>query len=236
MKPQHADTRPTRGGDAATPLPPSSRRTREDRFNTISHLVGLCLVPCISWVIIWFGYRQSWQNAFGVTFFTVGMLLMYLASFLYHLWRPGKGKRRLRVLDHIGIYIFIACSYTPICMEMVEDGQLVGGWVFFGVIWLLAIAGIVYKIFFFNTHPRLSLVLYVAMGWSALAVVRPLWEACTPLSLSFILAEGVSYTTGVYFFVRDGRRWYYHGVWHLFVIVGTMFHWAAVMAMTWPAV
>jgi hemolysin III len=205
-------------------------RSREEIFNTLTHFVGLCLVPCISWVIIWLGYAKSWQNAFGVTFFTVGMLLMYLASSMYHWWRPGKGKRILRQLDHIGIYVMIACSYTPICMELVEDGRQVGGWVFFGVIWLLVLVGIFYKVFFIDRYPKLSLALYVLMGWSVLFIVKPVWESCTPLALSFILAEGASYTTGVYFFAHDCRP-YYHGIWHIFVILGTLFHWAAVWMM-----
>lgn len=207
----------------------------EERFNSITHLVGLCLVPCISWVIIWFGYVKSWQHAFGVTFFTVGMLLMYLASFLYHWWLPeSKGKRVLRLLDHIGIYILIASSYTPIAMNVVDGDSPVAGWVFFGVIWLIALLGTFYKIFFWNTFPRLSLLLYVVMGWAIVFILPSVWDSCSVLSLSFILAEGIFYTSGVYFFVNDHKHRYYHGVWHIFVIVGTMFHWAAVMMMTWP--
>lgn len=224
--PKRTDLEPHVG----TPNKTETKRSREEVFNTMTHFVGLCLVPCISWVIIWLGYRKSWQNAFGVTFFTVGMMLMYLASSMYHWWRPGRGKRILRQLDHIGIYLMIACSYTPICMELVEDGRLVGGWVFFGVIWLLALLGTLYKVFFIDRWPKLSLAIYVLMGWSVLFVIKPVWESCTPLALSFILAEGVSYTTGVYFFAHD-RRPYFHGIWHIFVILGTLFHWAAVWMM-----
>jgi hemolysin III len=211
-----------------------TKRTKEEIFNTLTHFVGLCLVPCISWVLIWFGYTKSWQHAFGVTFFTVGMLLMYLASSMYHWWRPGRGKRILRQLDHIGIYVMIACSYTPICMELVEDKEVVGGWVFFGVIWLLALLGIFYKVFFIDRYPKLSLFLYVLMGWSVLFIAEPVWRACTPLTVALILAEGLSYTTGVYFFINDRRKKYYHGIWHIFVIIGTMLHWGAVLLMTWP--
>lgn len=211
------------------------KRSKEELFNTLTHFVGLCLVPCISWVIIWFGYAQSWQGAFGVTFFTVGMLLMYLASSLYHWWRPGShGKHVLRLLDHISIYILIASSYTPICMELVEDDMLVSGWVFFGIIWLLAILGIFYKIFFWNRYPQASLVIYLLMGWSVLFIADPVRQAITPGALAFIGAEGVAYTAGTYFFHHDRRNPWYHGIWHIFVILGTLFHWAAVMMMTWP--
>ena len=216
-----------------SPTPPH-RLSSEERFNTITHLVGLCLVPCISWVIIWFGYVKSWQHAFGVTFFTVGMLLMYLASFLYHLWRPeSKGKRVLRLLDHIGIYVLIASSYTPIAMNLVDGNDPVAGWVFFGVIWLIAVLGIFYKIFFWNKFPSLSLLLYIAMGWAIVFIASDVYQSCSALTLSFILAEGVCYTGGTYFFAVDHKR-FFHGIWHIFVMLGTLFHWAAVMTMTWP--
>ena len=216
-----------------SPIPPH-RLSSEERFNTITHLVGLCLVPCISWVIIWFGYVKSWQHAFGVTFFTVGMLLMYLASFLYHLWRPeSKGKRVLRLLDHIGIYVLIASSYTPIAMNLVDGNDPVAGWVFFGVIWLIAVLGIFYKIFFWNKFPSLSLLLYIAMGWAIVFIASDVYQSCSALTLSFILAEGICYTGGTYFFAADHKR-FFHGIWHIFVMLGTLFHWAAVMTMTWP--
>lgn len=210
-------------------------RSKEELFNTLTHFVGLCLVPFISGVIIWFGYTKNWENAFGVTFFSVGMLLMYLASSLYHWWRPNsRGKRILRKLDHISIYILIASSYTPICMALVEDDQYVSGWVSFGVIWLLAFAGIIYKIFYWERFPKLSLILYLLMGWSILFIMEPVRRYVTPESIIFILAEGIAYTVGTYFFIHDREHRYYHGIWHIFVILGTLLHWAAVMILAWP--
>jgi len=211
------------------------KRSPEELFNAITHLVGLCLVPCISWVLIWFGYAKNWQNALGVTFFTVGMLLMYLASSLYHWWKPDtRGKLILRKLDHISIYVLIASSYTPICMQLVEDNMLVEGWVSLGVIWFLALLGVFYKIFWWIQYPRLSLVLYLLLGWSILFIMEPVRNCITPLSLLFIAAEGIVYTFGVYFFASDQTHPYHHGIWHIFVILGTLCHWVAVFLMAWP--
>ncbi len=211
------------------------KHSTNELFNTLTHFVGLCLVPCISWVLIWFGYAKNWQNALGVTFFTVGMMLMYLASSLYHWWKPGtRGKLVLRKLDHISIYVLIASSYTPICMQLVEDGLLVTGWVSFGIIWFLALLGVFYKIFWWMKFPKVSLVLYLILGWSILFFIEPVRQCVTPLSLLFIAAEGWTYTFGVYFFVNDHKHRYYHGIWHIFVILGTLFHWAAVFVMSWP--
>lgn len=212
-----------------------SLRSKEEVFNALTHFIGLCMVPCISWVLIWFGYAKNWQNAFGVTFFTVGMLLMYLASSLYHWWKPQtRGKLILRKLDHISIYVLIASSYTPICMQLVEDKLLVEGWVSFGIIWTLAVLGIFYKIFWWIKYPKLSLILYIALGWAILFIIPPVRQCITPLSLFFIAAEGFIYTLGVYFFVNDATHRYYHGIWHIFVILGTLCHWAAVFVMSWP--
>ena len=210
-------------------------RTREELLNTLTHFVGLCLVPCISWVLIWFGYAKNWQNALGVTFFTVGMLMMYLVSSLYHWWKPGThGKLVLRKLDHISIYVLIASSYTPICMQLVEDGLLVDGWCSLGIIWFLAILGIFYKLFWWMQYPRLSLVLYLILGWAIVCIIPPVRECITTLSLIFIAAEGIIYTLGIYFFVHDRTHRYYHSIWHIFVILGTLCHWAAVFVMSWP--
>lgn len=211
------------------------KRSKEEIFNTLTHLVGLCLVPSISWVLIWFGYAKNWENAFGVTFFTVGMLLMYLASSLYHWWKPGtRGKLILRKLDHISIYVLIASSYTPICMQLVEENMLVEGWVSFGIIWFLAVLGILYKLFWWMKYPKMSLILYLILGWSILFFMQPVRECITPLSLIFITTEGLIYTFGVYFFAHDAEHKYFHGIWHIFVILGTLCHWVAVFLMAWP--
>lgn len=211
------------------PLSPTS-----ERFNTITHLVGLCLVPCIAWVIIWLGYSRNWEMAFGTTFFTVGMLMMYLVSFLYHWWRPGThGKRVLRILDHVSIYVLIASSYTPICMGLIEDDHFVAGWIAFGVIWFLALSGIFLKIFLFDRFAKTSLLIYLLLGWSILSFIPSVRECLSVEAISFILFEGISYTSGIYFFVkdRDPLHPYFHGIWHILVILGTLFHWAAVFVM-----
>lgn len=211
------------------------KRTTSELLNTLTHFVGLCLTACISWVIIWLGYTKNWEMAFGSTFFTVGLIMMYLVSSLYHWWVPGgTGKRVLRILDHISIYILIASSYTPICMALVEDHYLVSGWVSFGIIWALAITGIFFKIFLFERFSKVSVALYLLLGWSILSFFQPVRECVSLLAIFFVILEGIAYTSGVYFFMHDTepRHPYYHAVWHIFVILGTLFHWAAVFVLT----
>lgn len=161
----------------------------------------------------------------GVLFFIVGMFLMFLSSTIYH-WLPeGKARNILRKCDHISIYVMIACSYTPICIAVV-GGWL--GWTIFGILWAVVIAGTVYKILALGKYPRLSLALYLIMGWSGVFVVKPIFEQLSTTSIFFILAEGLLYTTGTYFFAKDTKR-HYHAVWHVFVLLGAISHWAAIL-------
>ncbi len=201
------------------------KRSREEVFNTLTHLAGVVFTLSAAWIVLRLGYRSSWQYAMGVTFFTCGMLVMYACSTLYHWWQPGKGKRVWRIFDHISIYVMIAASYTPICIGVV-GGAL--GWTVFGLLWGIVLVGAVYKATAINRWPRLSLLLYLVMGWSIVFIARPVYEHLPSSALCCILAEGVFYTGGTYFFAHDDRPWF-HGVWHLFVLLGSVSHWFAVL-------
>lgn len=201
------------------------KRSREEMFNTLTHLAGVVFTLAAAWVILKLGYESNWKNAFGVTFFTCGMLLMYAASTLYHWWMPGKGKARLRVLDHISIYVMIAASYTPICIGVV-GGVL--GWTMFGVLWGTAVGGAIYKITAINRYPRLSLLIYLIMGWAFIFMAEPVCTRIPTSALCAILAEGLFYTSGTYFFAHDSRP-FFHGVWHIFVLLGSVAHWLGIL-------
>ena len=185
-----------------------SKRTGEERFNTLTHLAGVVFTLVAAWFILRLGYSSGWKNAFGTTFFTCGMLLMYAASTLYHWWLPGKGKRLLRVLDHISIYVMIAASYTPVCIGVV-GGAI--GWTVFGILWGVALAGTVYKITAMGRWPRLSLLLYLIMGWTFVFIAEPVCTRISTPALISLFAEGLFYTSGTYFFAHDSRP-YYHGI------------------------
>ncbi len=201
------------------------RRSGEERFNTLTHLIGVVFTLAAAWFILKLGYGSNWKNAFGTTFFTCGMLLMYAASTLYHWAMPGKAKRRLRIFDHISIYVMIAASYTPICIGVV-GGAL--GWTVFGILWGVALGGAVYKLTAMDRYPRLSLFLYLLMGWSFIFMAEPVCSRLSTRALCAILAEGLFYTSGTWFFAHDSKP-YFHGVWHIFVLLGSVAHWLAIL-------
>lgn len=201
------------------------RRSAEERFNTLTHLAGVVFTLIAAWFILCLGYQAGWKNAFGTTFFTCGMLLMYAASTLYHWWMPGRGKHCLRVLDHISIYVMIAASYTPICIGVVGGAV---GWTVFGILWGVALGGAVYKIAALGRWPRLSLLLYLVMGWTFVFIAEPVCTRISTPALICLLFEGLFYTSGTYFFAHDSRR-FYHGIWHIFVLLGSVSHWLAIL-------
>ncbi len=194
--------------------------------NTWTHLAGAIFALSSIW-LVWLAADVSWQMAFGVICFIVGMFFMFLSSTAYHWVREGKVKDVLRKFDHISIYVMIACSYTPILIGVV-GGWL--GWTVFAFQWLVVIGGIFYKIYAIGRWPRLSLAIYLIMGWSIVLIAEPVIKALKPATLWLLLAEGIAYTAGTYFFAHDERP-HYHAIWHVFVLLGALAHWGAVLTL-----
>ena len=157
--------------------------SKEELGNTWTHLIGVIFALSSIWMV-WPAINTSWQMAFGVFFFIVGMFLMFLSSTIYHWVRPGVAKNILRKCDHISIYVMIACSYTPICVGVI-GGWL--GWLVFGFLWAVALIGSIAKIVAIGKHPRLSLAMYLVMGWSVLIIFPKVMEKLSPLSLTFLI-------------------------------------------------
>lgn len=179
------------------------------------------------WILIVLAMPKSWEWMMGVWFMGIGTLLMYAFSTSYHWTHQGKAKRVMRILDHIGIYIMIASSYTPICIAVVGGWV---GWTVFGILWGIVVAGTFYKIAALGRYPRLSLSLYLGMGWSAVFIIKPVCENLSPTAIGLIVLEGIIYTSGTWFFSHDDRP-FYHAIWHIFVLLGTICHWAAIICV-----
>ena len=200
--------------------------SKAEQGNTWTHLIGVVFALSSIWMV-WPAIRTSWQMAFGVFFFIVGMFLMFLSSTIYHWLRPGMAKDVLRKCDHISIYVMIACSYTPICVGVI-GGWI--GWTVFGFLWLVALVGSIVKIVAIGKHPKLSLAMYLTMGWSVLFIFPTVLEKLSTLSLAFLFSEGILYTAGTYFYAND-KHPHYHAIWHVFVLLGAIAHWSVVLTL-----
>lgn len=199
---------------------------QEEPSNHWTHLIGVVFALSCIWMV-WPAVSLGWRWTMGVLFFIVGMFLMFLSSTIYH-WLPqGMAKNVLRRCDHISIYVMIACSYTPICIAVV-GGWI--GWLTFGLLWAVVAGGTVYKIIALGKYPRLSLALYLLMGWSAVFIAKPVFENIPTLALCLILTEGILYTSGTYFFAKDHNK-HYHAIWHVFVLLGAISHWSAILVI-----
>ncbi len=198
----------------------------EEIANSLSHGIGflaaLFAMPSLLSVAARRGGTAALVGA-GVFAFTV--VLLYLTSTLYHALRNGAAKRFFRLLDHGAIFLLIAGTYTPITLGVLRG---VWGWTLLVLIWSFAILGILLKAIRGVRHPRLSMTLYIGMGWLAIIAIRPLWLHMPGPGLMWLAAGGVAYTGGTAFYGMDRVR-YAHFAWHLCVLAGTACHFVAVM-------
>lgn len=211
----------------ANPQPQREQLRAEEIANSASHAVGL-LAALMGTPILVVHAVQVGDAAFivGVAVFATTMLLLYLASTLYHALPSGKAKRVFRILDHASIFLLIAGTYAPFCLGVLRGGW---GWTLFGLVWALALAGVVAKAVGKASHPILSTGLYLLMGWLVVIAVDPMLAKVPLPGLLWLLAGGLFYTSGVAFYATDSRLRYGHLVWHFFVMAGTACHYFAVL-------
>ena len=165
--------------------------------------------------------------AFGISVAIYGftLLVLYSASTVYHSVR-GRKKAIMQKVDHFSIYLLIAGSYTPFCLVTLRGPW---GWTLFGIVWGLALIGILQEIKPRSEARILSIVIYAVMGWIVLVAVKPLLAALGPVGFTWLASGGVLYTVGIIFFALDNRLRHAHGVWHLFVIAGSLLHFVAIL-------
>ena len=162
----------------------------------------------------------------GTSLFCATIVVLYLGSTLYHALPAGSAKRVFRVIDHSSIFLLIAGSYTPFTLGVLRGAW---GWALFGVVWGLALAGIVLKSVGKASQPIFSTGLYLSMGWLIVVAVDPLFAKVPAAGLLWLLAGGLFYTAGVAFYATDSRLRFGHLIWHLFVMAGTTCHYFAVL-------
>lgn len=197
-----------------------------ERFNAWTHLVG-ALLACAGavWLLLLASLDGELRKIISVAIYGLTLVLLYSISTLYHSVQ-GRAKVLMRKLDHLSIYLLIAGSYTPFCLVTLEG---VWGWTLFGIVWTLAIIGMLQEIKPRSEARVLSIVIYAVMGWIVLIAVKPLIAALGMAGFIWLAGGGVLYTVGIIFFAYDSRFRHWHGIWHLFVMGGSLMHFVAVL-------
>jgi len=192
---------------------------------------GLGIVACafaIPW-LAWVSFSDPWRLATALVFGATA-LAMFVTSVIYHWASDPAVKTRLRKLDHSAIYLLIAGTYTPLTLVAMARPW---GLVLFGIVWTLAVLGVVAKTTLGFRYPKLSVGLYLGMGWVSMLALKPIIAALSGSELAWLIAGGVVYTAGVPFYVWKTRR-YTHALWHLFVLGGVACHFALVLSIVTP--
>jgi hemolysin III len=198
----------------------------EEIANSVSHGIGLLASMAAAPVLVLSAARQGGASRIvGASVFAAAMVLLYFTSTLYHALPWNRAKQVFRLLDHAAIYVMIAGTYTPFTLGVLHGAW---GWTLFGIVWGLALGGVVLTMAGGARYPKLRTSLYLAMGWLIVVAVKPLWHRMPSEGLFWLSAGGIAYTAGVVFYAVKRVR-YFHFVWHLFVVAGTACHFIAVL-------
>ncbi|CDZ94064.1 PAQR family membrane homeostasis protein TrhA [Pseudomonas saudiphocaensis] len=196
-----------------------------ERLNAWTHLAGgvLALIGSV-WLLVLAAMSGDVAKIVSVAIYGFTLVLLYSTSTLYHSLR-GRAKVIMQKLDHLSIYLLIAGSYTPFCLVSLRGAW---GWWLFGIVWSLAVIGMLQEIKPRSEARVLSVVIYAVMGWIVLVAVKPLLAALGGEGFAWLVAGGVLYTVGIIFYAYDQRFLHWHGIWHLFVMAGSLLHFVAI--------
>ncbi len=196
----------------------------EELANSLTHGIGVGLSITALAILVSFASRvDDITRVVSFSIFGSCLILLYLSSTFYHAVRAPRLKRIFRVFDHTTIFLLIAGTYTPVSLVSLKGGW---GWTLFGLIWGVAVFGIVLEVFFMDRFPKLTLTTYLTMGWLGFVAIKPIIEVMPGGALVWLAIGGLAYTGGVGFYVWD-RLPFNHAIWHLFVMAGSACHFFA---------
>jgi hemolysin III len=208
----------------------SAHRLGDILANAITHGVGAALAVLGSAYLIVVSSRGSASVVVSCSIFAGTLVLVYVCSTLYHSLVRTRARHLFHVLDHAAIYLLIAGTYTPFTLVSLRGPV---GWTLFGIVWTFAIAGVVFKNFAVDRFAVASVLVYLFQGWLVIFAVHPLVHAIGPRGLLWLAVGGAAYTLGIIFFALD-RIPYFHAAWHLFVLVGSIAHYFAILFYVVP--
>jgi hemolysin III len=233
-----ADNLPIFSSEPSTVPTPDRRMTRrrfaEELANSITGGVGWILSVGGLAVLVAFATLYSSASVIvACSVFGATLILAYSATTLYHAMPWPSVKNLFQILDHCTIYLLIAGTYTPFALGPLRGAW---GWSLFGVVWGLAVLGIVFKAVFGSRFPIVSVLVYLGMGWLGIVAIVPILELVPGPGKLFLLIGGIAYTAGVGFYVTDHKLLFGHAIWHLFVLTGSTFHYFAILfwIVIWP--
>ncbi|MBD5142622.1 MAG: hemolysin III family protein [Ruminococcus sp.] len=199
----------------------------EEIFNSVSHGVGalLSIAGCVV-LIVFCAIHNNAKAVVCASIFGASLIILYTMSTLYHALTNPKAKRVFRVFDHDTIFLLIAGTYTPYALCCIKPIWL--GWTIFGCIWAAAVLGIVFSSVNLEKFSKFSTICYVLMGWGIILAIKPLYQVLPKFSFIALIAGGLLYSLGVYFYKKKSVK-YFHSIWHLFVVAGSVLHYFSVL-------
>ena len=197
----------------------------EEFWNAVTHFMGLILAIIGIPFLFFYNTHFSSLNIFSISLFSIGLLLVYGSSSIYHTVSETTLKRKLKVIDHISIFYLILGSYAPVCLITLYAYS--GFFIFYAVL-TIAIIGTILKIFYTGRLEILFLLFYLTMGWLILIDIKTLFKIINSEAKVLLIAGGISYTVGVLFYAFDKIK-FFHSIWHVFVLAGSIFHYSMIL-------
>lgn len=202
----------------------------EEIANMVTHIIGgvmgiVALVLCVIFAAV----RGNVYGIIGGSIFGVSMILLYTISSIYHGLKHSTAKKVFQILDHCSIFILIAGTYTPIVLGPVREFSIALGWTLFGVVWGLAIIGIVINSIDIKKYKIFSMICYLGMGWCIMAIAPKIKYILVPEALYMILAGGILYTIGAVLYIVGHKKKFFHTYFHVFVDLGSLLHFLAIL-------
>lgn len=202
-----------------------NQTSKEEVFNTITHGAGVLFCLIAVPILIFYALEHSTMSTvYSVAIFGFGMLMVYSSSTLFHAVQNSGAKRILQIWDHISIYLLIAGSYTPLVVKFIHNDTAT---IFLSIMWGIVVVGSFLKIFYTGRFYLASTILYLALGWMAIFIIKPFINNVPLEVFWWLLGGGLCYTFGVYFYIREHKP-YHHAIWHCFVLAGTITHYVAI--------
>lgn len=197
----------------------------EEFWNTLTHFIGLIVALIGIPFLFFYDTHFSCLSVFSLSLFSIGLLLVYGSSTIYHRVSEANLKRKLKIIDHISVFYLILGSYAPVCLITLYDYS--GVFIFYAVL-IIAIIGTILKIFYTGRLEILFLLFYLTMGWLILIDIRILFDIINTKAKVLLIAGGISYTVGVFFYAFDKIK-FFHSIWHVFVLAGSVFHYSMIL-------